>query len=224
MRRRGRRARRRGGRHGPQGDRPRALRRPVPPGRRLSLRHLHPGGSGDPSPATRPGRPRAHHGAGRSASRSRRSPSSPTSTACTRSPQVFDGFFVHSRGGSGFPVLAPGEGTADIARLPRRHARPSSAPTLDVPVFVVQAENDVVGILGSPWPASPTATRFRLWEVAGTAHADLHLIGESTAAAGRLRRADQRRADARRGQGRVPPPRRLGGVGHRAAVRRACSR
>ena len=94
---------------------------------------------------------------------------------------VFDGFFVHSRGGSGFPVLAPDEGTADIARSI------GGTPTtirddLDVPVFVVQAENDVLGILGSYVARQPDSDVFRQWEIAGTAHADLHLMGESTAA------------------------------------------
>jgi hypothetical protein len=88
---------------------------------------------------------------------------------------------VHSRGGAGFPVLAPDEGTSDIARS--LGGTPTTIRAdLDVPVFVVQAENDVVGILGSHVARQPDSDRFRQWEVAGTAHADLHLMGASTAA------------------------------------------
>lgn len=90
--------------------------------------------------------------------------------------EVFDGYFLHSRGASGFPVLAPDEGSADIAT-----ALGASITTirtdLGVPVFDVQAENDVVGILSSFRARQPDSDGFRLWEVAGTAHADRHLLG-----------------------------------------------
>ena len=45
----------------------------------------------------------------------------------------------------------------------------------------IQTENDVVGVLGSRPVRQPDSDLFRLWEVPGTAHADLHLVGESTA-------------------------------------------
>lgn len=94
---------------------------------------------------------------------------------------VYDGYFVHSRGASGFPVLSPGEDSADIATA--ISGTPTTFRTdLDVPVFQVQAENDVVGIFGSYRVRQPESDTFRLWEIAGTAHADVHLMGESTAA------------------------------------------
>jgi hypothetical protein len=45
----------------------------------------------------------------------------------------------------------------------------------------VQTENDVVGVFSTAAVRQPDTDRFRLWEVPGTAHADRHLVGESTA-------------------------------------------
>jgi hypothetical protein len=93
--------------------------------------------------------------------------------------RAFDGFFVHSRGASGFPLPAAGQ-SADIA------SSIGGAPTIfrtdtDVPILDLQTENDVVGVLGSAAARQPDTDTFRLWEVPGTAHADLHLVGETTA-------------------------------------------
>jgi hypothetical protein len=45
----------------------------------------------------------------------------------------------------------------------------------------VQSESDVTSVLGSYRARQPDSDRFRLWEVAGTAHADAHLLGSSGA-------------------------------------------
>lgn len=92
---------------------------------------------------------------------------------------AFDGFFVHSRGGAALSLADVGE-SADIA------SSIGGTPTIirtdtDVPVFDIQTENDLVGVLGSAAARQPDTDTFRLWEVPGTAHADLHLVGESTA-------------------------------------------
>jgi hypothetical protein len=88
---------------------------------------------------------------------------------------AFDGFFVHSRGAVGLPLVAPGKyadiagaisGTAAIFRTDQ------AAPVLDI-----QTETDVASILNSYAARQPDSDRFRLWEVAGTAHADAHLMG-----------------------------------------------
>ncbi|MET0904043.1 MAG: alpha/beta hydrolase domain-containing protein [Acidimicrobiales bacterium] len=93
--------------------------------------------------------------------------------------QAFDAFFVHSRGGSGMPFPPIGEsvdfistlgGTASILR--------TDTP---VPILDVQAENDLFGVLGSAPARQPDSDTFRLWEVAGTAHADRTLVGDATA-------------------------------------------
>lgn len=53
----------------------------------------------------------------------------------------------------------------------------------DVPILDIQTETDVTSILNSYAARQPDTEHFQLWEVAGTAHADLHLIG---AALGKL--------------------------------------
>ncbi|MGZ6912041.1 MAG: alpha/beta hydrolase domain-containing protein [Acidimicrobiia bacterium] len=88
---------------------------------------------------------------------------------------AFDGFFVHSRGAVGLPLVGPGK-YADIA------GSIGGTPVIfrtdqDVPIMDVQSESDVAGILSSYAARQPDSDSFRLWEVAGTAHADRHLMG-----------------------------------------------
>jgi hypothetical protein len=93
--------------------------------------------------------------------------------------EAFDGFFVHSRGASSLSIAGPGE-SADMTSSIGGVATILRTDT-DVPIFELQAENDVVGVLGSIAARQEDTDTFRLWEVPGTAHADLHLVGESTA-------------------------------------------
>ncbi|MBL7495841.1 hypothetical protein I6A84_38075 [Frankia sp. CNm7] len=91
----------------------------------------------------------------------------------------FDGFFVHSRGKAGLPLAKPGE-YADLA------GSLANAPVIlrtdqDAPIVNIQAENDVTGILNSFEARQDDGDRFRSWEVAGTAHADAHLVGPNAA-------------------------------------------
>lgn len=93
--------------------------------------------------------------------------------------QAFDGFFVHSRGAAGLPLVGPGK-AADIAGAITGH------PTIfrtdqKAPVMDIQTETDVASILNSYAARQPDSDRFRLWEVAGTAHADAHLVGSNSA-------------------------------------------
>jgi hypothetical protein len=87
----------------------------------------------------------------------------------------FDGFFIHSRGAVGLPLVAPGR-SADIAGAiggaPAIFRTDQGAPVLDL-----QSESDVTSVLNSFAARQPDDNRFRLWEVAGTAHADAHLLG-----------------------------------------------
>ncbi len=91
----------------------------------------------------------------------------------------FDGFFVHSRGAPALP-LAPAE-YADIASA---FSAPATIFRTDLaaPVMDIQTETDVASILNSYAVRQPDTDRFRLWEVAGTAHADAHLIGPDASA------------------------------------------
>jgi hypothetical protein len=93
---------------------------------------------------------------------------------------AFDGYFVHSRGAVGLPLVAPGQyadlagalaGTTTIFRTDQ------TAPIMDI-----QTETDVASILNSYAARQPDDAHFRLWEVAGTAHADAHLVGPNASA------------------------------------------
>jgi hypothetical protein len=87
----------------------------------------------------------------------------------------FDGFLVHSRGGAAAPLGEPGAGidiASSIAGEPTRIRTDGAAP-----VLVLETETDLLSVLGYLPARQPDDERFRLWEVAGTAHADAYLIG-----------------------------------------------
>jgi hypothetical protein len=93
--------------------------------------------------------------------------------------QAFDGFFVHSRGAGGLPLLDPGK-FADVASA--IFAKPAILRTdTSVPIFELQTESDVAGVINSLAARQPDTGQFRLWEVAGTAHADKRLVGRAGA-------------------------------------------
>ncbi|MEZ5501403.1 MAG: alpha/beta hydrolase domain-containing protein [Halioglobus sp.] len=81
---------------------------------------------------------------------------------------VFDGFFVHSRSGSG----------SSISQAPlTAYSFPAPAPILDdldVPVMLVQAEGDVIN--SNLAARQPDTSMFRAWEMAGTSHADAYTL------------------------------------------------
>jgi hypothetical protein len=87
---------------------------------------------------------------------------------------AFDGYFVHSRGAAPLPLAEPGKavGIADsIGRNPTLFRT-----DVDVPVLDIQSESDT-GLLQSLAVRQPDTDSFRLWEMAGTAHADARLLG-----------------------------------------------
>ncbi len=93
--------------------------------------------------------------------------------------RVFDGFLVHSRGAGILPLVEPGEFadfTSTFLVSAARFRTDVAAPLIDV-----QAENDIIGLLNSIAVRQPDSDTFRLWEVAGTAHADTRLVGASAA-------------------------------------------
>lgn len=89
--------------------------------------------------------------------------------------KAFSGFFVHSRASIGLPLVGPGEyadlagGFGTVSAIFRTD--------LTAPIIEVQAESDVTGLLNSAAARQPDSETFRLWEVAGTAHVDRHLLG-----------------------------------------------
>ncbi|MCB1027820.1 MAG: hypothetical protein KDB24_08675 [Microthrixaceae bacterium] len=92
---------------------------------------------------------------------------------------AFDGFLIHSRGGAAAPLGEPGEGIDITATFV---GEPTTIRTdLDVPVITVQTETDVLGILNSFPSRQEDNDRFRLWEIAGTAHADAFQLGAAEA-------------------------------------------
>ena len=78
--------------------------------------------------------------------------------------KVYDGFFVHSRF-----AAAGGAGR----RRPRGPNPAEIRDDTEVPVIVVLSETDIGFNLAT---RQPDGERFRLWEIAGTAHADQYLI------------------------------------------------
>jgi hypothetical protein len=83
---------------------------------------------------------------------------------------VYDGFLVHSRGGVAAPLSeAPQTAVAFPGAVPIRD-------DLNVPVLIFQTETDLT-LLGSYAARQPDSARLRLWEVAGTAHADTYTVG-----------------------------------------------
>jgi hypothetical protein len=88
---------------------------------------------------------------------------------------TFDGFLIHSRGGATAPLGVFDSGI-DIAGT--LGGEPTTVrDDLEVPVLTLESETDVVGILNYLPARQPDSDTFRLWEVAGTAHADRFLLG-----------------------------------------------
>ncbi len=88
----------------------------------------------------------------------------------------YDGFFVHSRGGSAAPLGTAGSGV-DLATA-ISGAATRFRTDLETPILVLQTEGDMLSVIGY-FPARQDDTeRLRVWEVAGTAHADAYLVGD----------------------------------------------
>jgi hypothetical protein len=81
---------------------------------------------------------------------------------------VYDGFFIHSRGGIGTPVTAP-----DITLSPTAAIRAD----VDVPVLTFETETDLTVLAYLSAHQQDDSKHFRLWEVAGTAHYDTYGLG-----------------------------------------------
>lgn len=81
---------------------------------------------------------------------------------------LFDGYFVHSRTSGSAPLqgdfIKPTLPTPAVVRIRQ---------DLGTPVLMLQTETDLL-ILGSYASNQEDSARFRLWEIAGTAHADLY--------------------------------------------------
>ncbi len=91
--------------------------------------------------------------------------------AIAKDAKLFDGYFIHSRFHGTVGLNPPTFTSEGIDFL----ARPSVLvrDDLDVPVMMFQTETDVL-MFGSYSERQPDSAHFRLWEVAGTAHADIY--------------------------------------------------
>jgi hypothetical protein len=90
-------------------------------------------------------------------------------TAVDPVAKVYDGILIHSRAAMAAPIdggFALGVGAAKAVKL---------RPDLRVPVITVITETDLVGggmLSGFHAARQPDTDRLRVWEIAGTAHAD----------------------------------------------------
>jgi hypothetical protein len=85
----------------------------------------------------------------------------------TRSPGIFNGYFVYSRGGN----------ASDLSQAPQPTIT-TPTPTyirtdIHVPVFLFETETDLLG-LGYLAARQPSTAYLREWETAGTAHDDTY--------------------------------------------------
>ena len=85
--------------------------------------------------------------------------------------QVFDGYYIHSRVHGSAP-LQPDPELRELGFEVRDTV--FVRDDLDVPVMMLQTETDST-ILGAYLDAQPDTDLFRVWEVAGTAHADRYV-------------------------------------------------
>ena len=84
---------------------------------------------------------------------------------------LFDAYMIHSRLHGSAPLVPEAESvTLDLASRASVQVRGD----LDVPVLMLQTETDMT-VLGAYPDRQPDTDLFRLWEVAGTAHADRYV-------------------------------------------------
>jgi hypothetical protein len=82
---------------------------------------------------------------------------------------IYDGYLIHSRLGGAAPLSQAPQPVLDAPDIVRVR------PLLAKPVLMLQTETDVV-LLGSAPSRQRDGYNFRLWEIAGTGHADLYTL------------------------------------------------
>jgi Alpha/beta hydrolase domain len=94
--------------------------------------------------------------------------------------QVYDGFFVHGRPGTGTSIdgvfiSSTQRMTIDDTRRAISGRGERIRSDARVPVLILQSETDVI-VLGSKLAAQPDSDTVRTWELAGAAHADTYTV------------------------------------------------
>ena len=82
---------------------------------------------------------------------------------------IYDGFMIHSRGGGGAALSQAPEPDVPVPTVAFIRT------DLDIPVLTFETETDLL-VLGFLPARQPDGPLFRLWEVAGTAHADTYSL------------------------------------------------
>jgi hypothetical protein len=85
----------------------------------------------------------------------------------------YDGYLVHSRGRSAAALTEGGEVAQALTGDPVRIRTDGTSP-----VLIVEAEGDLIGRLDYLPARQDDTDTVRLWEMAGTAHADLYTAGD----------------------------------------------
>jgi Alpha/beta hydrolase domain len=100
---------------------------------------------------------------------------------------LYDGFFVHGRGGSGAELDGFRLTRDDLGDATRFRMQPGERIRDDVrvPVLVLQSETDVA-MLGGGRADQQDGDRLRQWELAGAAHADTYILVAANDDDGRL--------------------------------------
>jgi hypothetical protein len=88
---------------------------------------------------------------------------------------AFDGFLVHSRGAGAAPLSGAGGDPAAVTVGVRIRADNRT------PVLILESEGDIVAPLSFGLARQPDSDWLRLWETAGTAHADADTLGAEQA-------------------------------------------
>src|SRR6202162_6449164 len=88
---------------------------------------------------------------------------------------AFDGFLVHSRGADAAPLSGAGIDPAAVTVGVRIRADNRT------PVLILESEGDIVAPLSFGLARQPDSGWLRLWETAGTAHADADTLGAEQA-------------------------------------------
>ena len=95
--------------------------------------------------------------------------------AVHRQARVFNAFLLHSRGAGYLSLNDHGRGADIASRLGVDAVR--LREDVGVPTLIVQAEGDLIGMIGSLPARQPDSQWITTWEIAGQAHADLYQLG-----------------------------------------------
>jgi hypothetical protein len=90
---------------------------------------------------------------------------------------VYDGIFIHSRGGSGASL----SGASITSSNGPKNLRIRT--DLNVPVFMSETQTDLIQLGYAP-AQQPNTNKIRTWEIAGTSHADAYFVGPAASILG----------------------------------------